>query len=161
MFKKRKDDDMLMDVPSHRSWRELCTYEADKDHWWARVRSMRQPRLHVEVSEIMEGGCNPFTINTWRESCQWYVVGCSVHEDWRDSAHPHQQCKQRTNVLWMTLTLTLCWCTVVWVCDETDFLVNPRSRRNSKPDFRKYSKTKTICRIFLVFSWWQNTRSTS
>ena len=64
MFKNRQEGDMLMDAPSHNSWRELKKYAMDRDYWRARVRSMRQPRIRVEGPEIMEGGCNPFTIST-------------------------------------------------------------------------------------------------
>ena len=64
MFKERQEGDMLMDAPTHNSWRELCTYACDRDYWRARVRSMRQPRITVLGPEIMKGGCNPFTIST-------------------------------------------------------------------------------------------------
>ena len=64
MLKERQEGDMLMDAPSHNSWRELCTYAIDRDYWRARVRSMKQPRIRFEGPETMEGGCNPFTIST-------------------------------------------------------------------------------------------------
>ena len=63
MFKKRQEGDMLMDAPSHKSWRELQAYAQDRDYWRARVRSMRQPRIRVEGPETIAGGCNPFTIS--------------------------------------------------------------------------------------------------
>ena len=65
MFKERQDGDILMDTPSHNSWRELKKYVMDRDYWRVRVRSMRQPRIRVEEPEIMEVGCDPFTISTW------------------------------------------------------------------------------------------------
>ena len=64
MFKSRKAGDLLMDAPSHQTWKELCTYAVDRDYWRARVRSMKQPRIRFEGPEVMEGGCNPFTIST-------------------------------------------------------------------------------------------------
>ena len=63
MFKNRKQGDMLMDAPTHKTWRELCTYAVDRDYWRTRVRSMRQPRIRVEGPEIIPSACNPFTIS--------------------------------------------------------------------------------------------------
>ena len=34
-----------MDVPATNSWRELQTYEQDREYWRTRVRAMRQPRV--------------------------------------------------------------------------------------------------------------------
>ena len=67
MFRNRKEGDMLMDAPSHRSWRELCSYAVDRDYWRTRVRSMKQPRIRVEGLEVMEDGWNPFTISVWQD----------------------------------------------------------------------------------------------
>ena len=33
MFENPKAGDLLMDAPSHKSWRELCTYAMDRDNW--------------------------------------------------------------------------------------------------------------------------------
>ena len=63
MFKNRKAGDLLMDAPTHQTWKELCTYAVDRDYWRARVRSMKQPRIRVEGPEIMPSACNPFTIS--------------------------------------------------------------------------------------------------
>ena len=35
MFKHRKEGDMLMDAPNHKSWRELCTQAMDRERWRA------------------------------------------------------------------------------------------------------------------------------
>ena len=64
MFKNRREGDMLMDAPTHKSWRELQEYAADRDYWRARVRAMKQPRIRVEGPEKMAGACQPFTIST-------------------------------------------------------------------------------------------------
>ena len=32
MFKNKKTGDLLMDAPAHETWRELCTYAADRDY---------------------------------------------------------------------------------------------------------------------------------
>ena len=53
MYKMRREGDLLMDAPETRSWRELTTYEWDKDYWRTRVRAMRQPRVTVEVSGMV------------------------------------------------------------------------------------------------------------
>ena len=63
MFRDRKEGDLLMDAPSHKSWRELCTYAVDRDYWRARVRAMKQPRIRVEGPEIISSTCNPFTVS--------------------------------------------------------------------------------------------------
>ena len=63
MFKNRKEGDLLMDAPSHESWRELCTYAVDRDYWRVRVRAMKQPRIRVEGPEIIASTCKPFTIS--------------------------------------------------------------------------------------------------
>ena len=63
MFRNRKEGDLLMDAPSHKSWRELCTYAADRDYWRTRVRVMKQPRIRVEGPQIIPSSCNPFTIS--------------------------------------------------------------------------------------------------
>ena len=53
MFRNRKEGDLLMDAPTHESWRELRSYAADRDYWRTRVRSMKQPRIRVEGSQII------------------------------------------------------------------------------------------------------------
>ena len=64
MFKNRKQGDMLMDAPTHKTWRELCTYAVlDRDYWMTRVRSMKQLRIRVEGPQIIPSSCNPFTIS--------------------------------------------------------------------------------------------------
>ena len=66
MFKARTEDDMLMDSPQHTTWRELCTYTCDRDHWIARVRGLRQIRVTVEMgTHIEEATTGPFTISRW------------------------------------------------------------------------------------------------
>ena len=63
MSKNRKEGDLLMDAPTHQTWKELCTYAVDRDYWRARVRSMKQPRIRVEGPEVIPSSSNPFTIN--------------------------------------------------------------------------------------------------
>ena len=63
MSKNRKKTDMLMNDPTHKSWKELCTYAVDRDYWRTRVRSMKQPRIRVEGPQIIPSACNPFTIS--------------------------------------------------------------------------------------------------
>ena len=50
MFKARTAGDLLMDAPETQSWKELTTYACNVDYWKSRVRSMRQPRVDVEVT---------------------------------------------------------------------------------------------------------------
>ena len=65
MYKNPTKGDLLMDAPTTRSWRELCTYAADREYWKARVRKMKQPRVHIQVgSHVVEGAWAPFTIST-------------------------------------------------------------------------------------------------
>lgn len=63
MFKNRQEGDMLIDAPTHKSWRELCTYAADRDYWRTRVRSMKQSRIRVEDPQIVQSSCMSFTIS--------------------------------------------------------------------------------------------------
>ena len=37
VFKAREDGDILMNAPTHDSWRQLCKYDAERDH--CRVRA--------------------------------------------------------------------------------------------------------------------------
>ena len=50
MFKYRKEGDMLMDAPEHKSWWELTTLAMDKKRWRARVRVLKQPRVTVDLT---------------------------------------------------------------------------------------------------------------
>ena len=43
--------DILMDSPQATSWRELCTYACDRDHWRERIRAFKQP----QATEIKMG----------------------------------------------------------------------------------------------------------
>ena len=54
MFKATQPGDILMDAPQTRSWRELCTYACDRDYWRARVRTLRQPRVAVQLGSHHE-----------------------------------------------------------------------------------------------------------
>ena len=66
MYKKRREGDILMDAPDVNSWRELCCRAVTRDYWKARVRSMKQPRVTVEVNgpHFEEGETISFTINS-------------------------------------------------------------------------------------------------
>ena len=41
MFRTPSQDDLLMDVPTVNSWRELKKYDEDRDFWKTRVRTLR------------------------------------------------------------------------------------------------------------------------
>ena len=65
LFKNRKEGDMLMDAPQTTSWRELQAFAFDEEFWRARVLSMRQPRVTVEIgSHKVEGDTFSFTISS-------------------------------------------------------------------------------------------------
>ena len=65
MFTNRSEGDILMDVPTTKSWRELLKYAEDKEYWRARVREMQQPRVRVETGpHVEEEAWAPFTISS-------------------------------------------------------------------------------------------------
>ena len=50
MLKAPQDGgDLMMDAPTHSSWRELTTYAYNREYWQTRVRRMKQPRVRVQV----------------------------------------------------------------------------------------------------------------
>ena len=42
IFKTSKPDDVLMNTPKVKSWRELLAFVEDKEFWKSRVRNIRQ-----------------------------------------------------------------------------------------------------------------------
>ena len=64
MFKRRSEGDLLMDAPCTKSWRELTTYDMNRDYWRARVRAMKQSRVSVDMgTHIEEGETLSFTVS--------------------------------------------------------------------------------------------------
>ena len=65
MYKNPTQGDLLMDAPTTSSWKELCTFAVNREYWRARVRKMKQPRVHIQLgSHVVEGAWAPFTIST-------------------------------------------------------------------------------------------------
>ena len=84
IFKVPSHGDLLMDVPTVKSWRELRQYAADRDYWKARVWSFRQrPVINVTLGQHLvevEGSCAPFTISSW--NILWIdTLSCNGAED--------------------------------------------------------------------------------
>ena len=69
LYSSPKPDDLLMDAPKTRSWRELKTYSEDKEYWKirrTRVRCMWQrPVVTIDVGAHVEAGSwAPFTVSS-------------------------------------------------------------------------------------------------
>ena len=51
IFKDSHPVDLLMDVPAHRSWRDLCekTFQILKKSWRSRVRAPKQSKIQISI----------------------------------------------------------------------------------------------------------------
>lgn len=56
MFKTPQKGDLLMDVPTTASWRELDKLADDRDYWKERVCKLAQQRVYVDMGRHFEAG---------------------------------------------------------------------------------------------------------